>query len=70
MNTTFSGIILIAAGLLSIIGSALNWNFMTRRKLFNFLFGETTSQIIYFVMGVLLFILGIGRLIGADWLKL
>jgi hypothetical protein len=70
MNTTVSGIILIAAGLLSIIGSALNWHFMTRRKLFNFLFGETTSRVIYFVLGVLLFILGIGRLIGANWLKL
>jgi uncharacterized membrane protein YuzA (DUF378 family) len=70
MNSTVSGTILIVAGLLAMIGSALNWRFLSRRKLFNFLFGETVSRIIYFVVGLLLFIIGVGRLIGADWLKL
>lgn len=69
MSSTVSGAILIAVGLLSILGSALNGRFFNRRKLFNFLFGETVSRIIYFVIGVLLFILGIQRLIGANWIK-
>ena len=70
MNSTVSGIVLIVIGLLSIIGSVLNWTFLSRRKLFNLVFGEKTSRIIYFAAGVLLFIIGIERLIGANWIKL
>jgi len=71
MNSTVSGVILLVFGLLAMIGAALNWRFISRsRKLFNLLFGETVARIIYFVAGVLLFIIGIGRLIGANWLKL
>jgi hypothetical protein len=71
MNSTGSGIILIVFGLLAMIGAALNWLFISRsRKLVNLLFGETIARIIYFVAGVLLFIVGIERLIGANWFKL
>jgi len=71
MNSTGSGIILIVFGLLAMIGAALNWLFISRsRKLVNLLFGETVARIIYFVAGVLLFIVGIERLIGANWFKL
>jgi hypothetical protein len=71
MNSTGSGIILIVFGLLAMIGAALNWRFISRsRKLVNLLFGETIARIIYFVAGVLLFIVGIERLIGANWFKL
>jgi len=71
MNSTGSGIILIVFGLLAMIGAALNWLFISRsRKLVNLLFGETVARIIYFVTSVLLFIVGIERLIGANWFKL
>jgi hypothetical protein len=70
MNLTVSGVILIMAGILSMIGSALNWRFLSRRKVFNFLLGERVSRTIYFVVGDPLFIVGIGPLIGANWLKL
>jgi len=71
MNSTGSGIILIVFGLLAMIGAALNWLFISRsRKLVNLLFGETIARIIYFVAGALLFIVGIERLIGANWFKL
>ena len=71
MNSTVSGAILIVIGLLAIIGAALNWRFISRsRKLINLVFGETVARIIYFVAGVLLFSVGIGRLIGVNWLKL
>jgi hypothetical protein len=43
VDPTVGGRIIIAAGVLSIIGSALNWRFL---------------------------IIGLGRLIGANWLKL
>jgi len=71
MNSTGSGIILIVFGLPAMIGATLNWRFISRsRKLVNLLFGETIARIIYFVAGVLLFIVGIERLIGANWFKL
>jgi hypothetical protein len=71
MNSVVGGIILIVFGVLAMIGAALNWRFISRsRKLLNLVFGETVARIIYFVAGVLLFIVGIERLIGANWLKL
>ena len=71
MNSTVSGILLIVFGLLAMIGSALKWRFINRsRKLINILFGETVARIVYFVVGVLVFILGVGRLIGVNWLRL
>ena len=71
MNSTVSGAILIVIGLLAMIGAALNWRFISRsRKLINLVFGESVARIIYFVLGVLLFIVGIGRLIGVNWFKL
>ena len=71
MNSTVSGILLIVFGLLATIGAALNWRFISRsRKLVNLVFSATVARIIYFVAGVLLFIVGIERLIGANWFKL
>jgi hypothetical protein len=70
MSSKIGGMILIVAGVLSMIGSGLNWRFLSRRKLFNFLFGETVSRIIYFAADLLLFIIGVGRLVGANWLRL
>jgi hypothetical protein len=71
MNSTVSGVLFIVIGLLAMIGAALNWRFISRsRKLINLVFGETVARIIYFVAGVLLFIVGIGRLIGVNWLRL
>jgi hypothetical protein len=71
MNSTVSGVLFIVIGLLAMIGAALNWRFISRsRKLINLFFGETVARIIYFVAGVFLFIVGIGRLIGVNWLRL
>ena len=71
MHPTVSGILLIVFGLLAMIGAALNWRFIScYRKLVNLVFAETVARMIYFVAGVLLFIVGIERLIGANWFKL
>ena len=37
-------------------------------KLFNRLFGDTIARVIYFGVGILLFVKGIELAIGADWL--
>jgi len=69
MDSTVPGIILIASGTLAMLGAALNWSIVTRSgKLFNRVFGDTTARVIYFVVGVFLFIKGIEFMIGAHWL--
>ena len=69
MNVNWLGIFLILSGLLAMVGSALNWRIVTRSgKLINRLLGNGAARVIYFVVGVGLFILGIGQLIGANWI--
>jgi uncharacterized membrane protein YuzA (DUF378 family) len=71
MSSTVSGFVLVAIGILAMLGAALNWRIISRsRKLFNMLFGDTVARVIYFIVGVWLFIMGVGRLIGANWLRL
>ena len=71
MNTSVVGTLLIVVGVLMMLGAALNWRFVTRgRKLFNLIFGDAVARIIYFVAGIFIFIMGIGRLIGVNWFKL
>jgi uncharacterized membrane protein YuzA (DUF378 family) len=68
MDTTWTGLIFLAIGILTMVGAALNWGIVTRPgKLLNRIFGDTVARIIYFVAGIFLFIVGIGRLIGANW---
>jgi len=69
MDSTIPGLILIASGALAMLGAALNWSIVTRSgKLFNRVFGDTVARVIYFVVGVFLFIKGIELMIGAHWL--
>ncbi len=68
MTPTVSGIILIVIGVLAMVGAALNWSFVSRSgKLLNRLLGDMTARVIYFLIGALMFIRGIGLLIGANW---
>ncbi len=61
----FVDIVLILAGLLSILGAALNWGIIMRPgKLFNRLVGEKAARPIYVAVGIVLFVLGIGRLVS------
>ena len=53
------------------LGATLNWRIISRsKKLLSILFGDTAARVIYFVVGVWMFIMGVGRLIGANWLRL
>ncbi|MBL8102952.1 MAG: hypothetical protein JNM02_10510 [Anaerolineales bacterium] len=68
MDTLAPGFLLIVFGVLTMLGSALNWRFVTRSgKLFNMVFGDTVARIIYFGVGIFLFVKGIEFLIGANW---
>lgn len=67
-NPTVIGFLFLAMGVVIMVGAALNWGIVSRPgKLFNRIFGDTVARIIYFVAGVFLFVVGIGRLIGANW---
>jgi hypothetical protein len=69
MSLTTTGIILIACGVLAMLGSALNWRIITRSgKLLNMLLGDKTARVIYFGVGMFVFVKGIELLIGAHWL--
>ena len=69
MTPTVSGIVLIVIGGLAMLGAVFNWWIVTRsRRLFNMLLGDMAARVIYFVIGVFLFIRGVGLLIGKNWL--
>jgi uncharacterized membrane protein YidH (DUF202 family) len=69
MSSTVAGLILIVAGILAMLGSALNWRIVTHSgKLFNMLLGDKVARVIYFGVGVFIFIKGIELAIGANWL--
>jgi len=68
-SMTVAGWILIVAGILAMLGSALNWQIITRSgKLLNMVLGDTVARVIYFGVGVFVFIKGIELVIGAHWL--
>lgn len=68
MNSTLTGLLFVAIGVLIMVGAALDWGIVSRPgKLLNRVFGDTVARIVYFVAGIFLFVVGIGRLIGADW---
>jgi uncharacterized membrane protein YuzA (DUF378 family) len=69
MSTTFTGLVLILCGVLAMLGSALNWRIVAGSgKLLNRLLGDTIARVIYFLIGIVIFVLGIGLLIGRNWL--
>lgn len=68
-DPTFTGFLFVGIGILLMVGAALNWGIVSRPgKLLNRFFGDTVARIIYFVAGIFLFVVGVGRLIGANWL--
>lgn len=68
MSTTVTGLILIFVGTLAMLGAALNWRIVAGSgKLLNRLLGDTVARVIYFLIGLVVFVLGVGQLIGANW---
>ncbi len=69
MTPTGSGIVLIVIGAIAMLGAVFNWWIITRsRRLFNMLLGDKAARVIYFIVGALLFLRGIGQLLGKNWI--
>ena len=69
MSITTTGFVLAVFGALAMLGSALNWRIVTHSgKLFNRLLGDRIVRILYFGVGLFVFIKGIELAIGANWL--
>jgi hypothetical protein len=69
MSPVIAGLILIVAGILVMLGSAMNWWIITRPgKLINRLLGDSTARVIYFGIGIFTFVKGIELAIGVHWL--
>ncbi|MBI5932269.1 MAG: hypothetical protein HY867_01070 [Chloroflexi bacterium] len=69
MSETAAGLIVSVIGVLVMVGSAMNWRVVTHSgKLFNMIFGDKIARGIYFLVGAFLFVLGIGQILGMNWL--
>jgi hypothetical protein len=68
MDSTATALIFLGIGVLTMVGAALDWGIVTRPgKLLNQIVGDTVARIVYFAAGIFLFVVGVGRLIGANW---
>jgi uncharacterized membrane protein YuzA (DUF378 family) len=68
-DPTIIGLLFIAIGVLIMIGAVLNWRIVSHSgKLLNRILGDTVARVVYFVVGIFLLLVGVGRLIGANWL--
>ena len=69
MSDTTAGLIVSVIGVLVMVGAAMNWRVVTHSgKLFNMIFGDRIARTIYFLVGLFLFALGIGQILGMGWL--
>lgn len=69
MSDTIAGLIVALIGVLTMVGAALNWRIVTHPgKLLNIIFGDKIARIIAFLVGLFIFALGIGQILGMNWL--
>jgi uncharacterized membrane protein YuzA (DUF378 family) len=65
MDSALAGYLMIALGILVMLGSALNWRIISRSgKLLNMLLGDTAARVVYFLVGIAFVFLGLNRLTG------
>ena len=65
MDSVLAGYIMIALGILAMLGSALNWRLVSRSgKLMNMLLGDTAARVVYFLVGLAFVFLGLNRVTG------
>jgi len=69
MSPVMAGFILIVAGILVMLGSAMDWRIITRPgKLINRILGDAAARVIYFGIGIFAFVKGIELAIDVHWL--
>jgi len=60
---------LVVCGVFAMLGAALNWRIVTHSgKLFNMILGDRVARVIYFGVGIFVFVKGVELMIGANWL--
>ena len=65
MNDTLTGFVLIAIGVVAMIGAALNWRIVSHPgRLLNRLLGDTVARAVYGAAGLVLLALGLNRLLA------
>ena len=63
MSGEAPGFILIAIGLVAILGAVLNWRIVSHSgRILNRLLGDTPARVVYVAAGVVLIVLGVMRL--------
>jgi len=63
MSNTVTGFVMIAIGIVAIIGAVLNWRVVSYSgKLLNCLFGDSVARAVYEAVGLVLVALGVMRL--------
>jgi hypothetical protein len=71
MSSTVSGWLMVTLGFLIMLGSALNWRVISRSgKILNMIIGDTAARIVYFILGIVFFIMGLNQLTGLNWFNL
>jgi hypothetical protein len=61
-DPVFIGFMMIAIGILAVIGAALNWRIVSHSgKLLNRIFGDKIARAVYAAVGFVLIILGASR---------
>lgn len=69
MTDTAVGLILALVGVLTMVGAALSWRIVTHPdKLLNMIFGDRIARIIAFLVGLIVFALGIAEILGLNWI--
>jgi hypothetical protein len=69
MTSVALGLLFALIGLLAMLGSVLNWRLVTHSgKLLNMLLGDRIARGIYILLGLFLFVLGMGQLFGMNWI--
>ena len=62
MDSILAGYLMIALGILAMLGSALNWRMVSRSgKLLNMLLGDVAARVVYFLVGLAFVFLGLNR---------
>ena len=65
MNQIIPGVVVVLAGIITILGALLNWRIvMNPGKLIPRLLGPKISQVVFVIVGIVLIGLGIGLILG------
>lgn len=68
MTDSNVGLLISLIGVLIMVGTALNWHIVTHSgKILNRIFGDTVARVIYMIVGLALFVLGVAQVLGLNW---